>query len=529
VDWKPKHIADGAVLAACAAVVLAGLLIGSSRSVANFGHERDFYDTWAPRADAPFDLSHYTRGENDLGYPLLRNHPPGYSLLVAAGNTITGDSFRSAVILSALAAGLFGWVSYLLLVVLFGREQAAAGTILLLIAVVPYSFIASTDLVGALTIALPLWALLRKPVPGSADLLLAGALAGAAYLVRSQAIFLVIGFVLVVPILARSAWREPDAAPPRTRWILRQTAYPLIGFLAVTGPWMFLNWKLNGSPMYSTAHLQVAMHYWDPSHDVRLSAYWRASEKFDSLAQVVMFDPVSFVRLYLKQILLQMPRSIGVDVLGYPGFFLFGGGFIFLLAGLNVRRFSWLFILLLGYLLLGLVNIVGRYFIFLYPALYFTVALVAFAPVVREQFRRLRIPAALGSWTFVVLTALLMLRDARIETRKYTEAEPRFLLELAQSLRERAGPGDRVMVHEPHIPYLSGVEAAVVDGETVEAVIANGRRQGVRFYVYDRVEADEWPGRRGLADPDSVPAGLHPIYVHEASGTVLYELDPPTD
>ena len=95
---------------------------------------------------------------------------------------------------------------------------------------------------------------------------------------------------------------------------------------------------------------------------------------------------------------------------------------------MTARRFSWLAILVFGYLLLGLVNIVGRYFIFLYPVLFFTVAYVAFAPFVMDQFRRLRIPAALGGWTLVACVALLMVRDVRRDTHRYLEAEPQYLL-----------------------------------------------------------------------------------------------------
>ena len=165
MDWKRTRATDAIAFAACVAAVIIGLVLGSGRSTANYGHERDFYDTWAPRADAPFDVGHYSRGENELGYPLLRNHPPGYSLLLAAGNTSTGDSFRTALIFSALAAGLFGWISYLLLVALFDRQVALAGTILLLIAIIPFSFVASTDLVGGVAVVLPVWILVRKPRP----------------------------------------------------------------------------------------------------------------------------------------------------------------------------------------------------------------------------------------------------------------------------------------------------------------------------------------------------------------------------
>jgi hypothetical protein len=526
VDWKKTRTTDAIALAACITVVVTGLVLGSSRSIANYGNERDFYDTWAPRADAPFDLGHYSRGENELGYPLFRNHPPGYSLLVAAGNTFTGDSFRTAVILSAIAAGLFGWISYLLLVALFDTQRALAGTILFLIAIIPFSFVASTDLVGGLTIVLPMWILLRKVLPGTKDLVLAGVLAGAAYLVRSQAIFLLVGFLVVIPILeyTRAGRAETPGRAVRWRDALWQGVFVVAGFLAATGPWLFLNWKLNGDPMYSTAHLQVAVHYWDALRETTQTAYWRAAEQFHSMGQVVLFDPVGFVRRYVKNVLINMPRSIGVDVLGYPGFFLFGAGFVFLLASMTARRFSWLAILMFGYLLLGLVNIVGRYFVFLYPVLFFTVAYVAFAPFVMDQFRRLRIPAGLGGWALVACVALLMLRDVRRDTHRYLEAEPRYLLELTETLRERAEPGDRVMVHEPHIPYLSGLEMAVVRGGTVEAIIEDGRSRGVRFYVYDRIEATEWPARAGLANPAKVPPELQPIYVHQPTGTILYEL-----
>jgi len=539
---------DIIALAACTVISVTGLMLGSGRTVANYDEERDFYDTWGPRADTPFDLDHYTRGTNELGYDLWRVHPPGYSLLVAAGNTITGESFRTAVILSALTAGLFGWVSYLLLVALFDRQRALAGTILLLIAIIPYSFLASADLVGGLAITLPIWALLRKPAPKVSDLLLAGVLAGIAYLIRSQAIFVLIGILVAIPVLTFS---EADSTDPagrkgRRRIILQRTALLVAGFLAATGPWLILNWKLNGSPMYSTSYLQVAVTYWDPFNEKTITAYWRASERFESLSQVVLLDPIGFGKHYLKQVILRMPSSIGIYVLGYPAFFLFGAGLVFLLPDLKPRRFSWLVILFFGYMLLGLVYISKRYFVFLYPVLFFTVGYAAFVPYLQDQFRRLRIRAALGSWALVAFVALVMLREVRIDTRRYLEGEPKFIIELAEVIRERAAPGDRVMVHEascvdsegtsrswcaptPHIPYLSGIELALVAGDNAEEIIRNGRRQGVRFYVYEKTDATKRPGTIDLADVDLVPPELRPIYVHQPTGTILYELVPEDD
>lgn len=62
---------------------------------------------------------------------------------------ITGNTFIADKVIGAFATGFLGWISYLLLKTLFGYRIAFVSTILLLLTLIPSSFLAATNVVSA--------------------------------------------------------------------------------------------------------------------------------------------------------------------------------------------------------------------------------------------------------------------------------------------------------------------------------------------------------------------------------------------
>ena len=192
------------VAAACSlAALVVAVLLSVFHRVGTYQVETDFYWAYGPQAENLLAGRPY-------GYTF---HPPGYSLLVAGVSLLTGDLFAAAKILSAFATGAFVWFTYLLVKALFDARLALATALLTFAAVVPFSFQAATDVVGALFMLLPLWALLRRPVPTSWSCVAAGMLAGAAYLVRTNSIAVIAGVVISLLLGISASRRFPT--PPR--------------------------------------------------------------------------------------------------------------------------------------------------------------------------------------------------------------------------------------------------------------------------------------------------------------------------
>ena len=169
-------------LVACLGIGVFSFSIGVSREVGHWGVETDFL--YRDVAQAQNVLS---------GQPYTNQHyPPGYAYVLAGLSLLTHDFFKAGIIISAVASTLLGLVSYGIVTVLFDRRLAFVTTLLVLLALLPHSFEASTDVLANFLLLLPLWILLRCE-PTMSACIQAGLTAGMAYLVRYNAIFILVG------------------------------------------------------------------------------------------------------------------------------------------------------------------------------------------------------------------------------------------------------------------------------------------------------------------------------------------------
>ncbi len=497
--WSTDRLA----VVVCVAAGLGALAIGLVHKVGGFEAETDFYNWYAPQAQGLLSGQPYT----------FRHNPPGYIILLAGATLITGDSFVAGKLLSAIATALFGWVTYSLFRALFDARVALGATLLLLLALLPYSFLAAADVVGAVAAAAALWIALRRPSVRVADCVLAGLAAGVAFLVRANALFLVpaIGMALL-------ALGDRRLTPRR---LIFPAAF-LLAFLALTLPWFVWNTRHNGSPLAGTAHLQVAMHFYMPGGDMRGELMATQEKTFRSLSDVLFHDPVRLARTYLTDVGYRYPGRLATEVLRFPGYLFAGAGLIVLLLNRDGRRMTYLFVNGLGYLLLGLVGFYHRYYLFLFPLLFLLVAhylwsedagSAAAAGPRTPHVRWLAYAAVLAS---VALAAVG-------QTAQTIQREPRYLLGIADSLRQRAAPGDGILCGKPHLAQFSGLRRVLPDQQDPTTFLDRAKAGGARFFVYSRPEAKLYPGLEALRDPQAVADRFTLLYRHAPSGTLVYE------
>jgi mannose/fructose/N-acetylgalactosamine-specific phosphotransferase system component IIC len=350
--------------------------------------------------------------------------------------------------------------------------------------------------------------------------------AGMAYLVRYDALFLVpgLGFALLVINLNRESLR------PR----LVKAGLFVCGALLVVSPWLIVNWRTHGSPFASTGYLLVATRFYMPGQQQQLNAALkerapaaaiarlRVATQFHSFFDVVSYDPPRFLRKYLEGLYSNV-RRLAIDGLRFPAYLVAPIGLALLLRHLPRTRQTYYCVCLLGFLSLGLVRYHTRFYLFLFPLGFLSVAyLFVEALPTAGPLRNIKVPVG---WLLVFITAAFLGVSASRQISHGIASEPRYLFGIAEFLRNRSSPGDIIIGRKPHLAYLAGLVNTFPFVESADAYLAEAQERGARYVVYSAFEASEWPGLKSLQDPSAVPAGLKLIHYHPASETLIYEVD----
>lgn len=500
---------DLIAMAACLMVAMLGLGLGASREVGNWGVESDFYGRDAVQAARVLAGQPYTN----------RHYPPGYAYLLALSSSFTHDLFAAGKILSSLAVGLLGFVSYRLLSALWERRLALTATLLMLLALLPYVFIASADMLANLALVLSMWALLRREAT-PAICVQAGLATGVAYLFRYNALFLLTGIPIVLLATAEAA----------ESWRSRCTKIVLFlgAALVVMAPWLLVNWQRNGSPFASDLYQQVAARFYHPQGDAFVWTVDAMGQQFNSAWEVLRYDPWRFTKQYIEDVLYGKAYRLTWRILEFPAVLFAGAGLLLYLQQMTRRQAAFLILCAAGYLLHGLAGFAVRFYVFLMPLLFLLVVLPVF------YFERMSIPGRMArrevtiGWVVAGLLVGAAAYHAYVSTTWFLRTEPKYLIEAAAAVRAHASADDRIMAIEPHLPYLAGLEfksAAVAT--SLDAYIDVLAAKGIRFLVYSKHEEDYWPDLRVLREPDRLPNSFRVIYEHKPSTTIVYEIEPP--
>lgn len=511
---ETNHRYDMIAVGFCIITLIFALYIGHFHKIGNFGVETDFYGAYAKQAENILEGRPYT----------YQHNPPGYMLLLAAVSLFTSDYFVAAKIITAFATALFGWIIYLLFKSLFDHRIALVSTILSILAIIPYSFNAATDIFGALLIILPIWIFLRQSVHTFKMCFLAGVLAGVAYLVRYNAIFVIIG--IVFSILFINLYQET------IRRRLVRVGLFVCGALLISSPWLIINWIANGSPFASTAYAQIAGHFFHPAGGL---FPMQKAFKFNSILDVVLYDPSMFLWKYLKDVLFWNLVNLTKKGLVFPANLFAGAGILFLIRNLNRRRIAFLVVCFIGYLMLGLVGFGFRYYFFLIPLLYLLPPYFLFQRHVFNMLGYIHFSKIPISWLIVIIISVFLSMSSYGKIRSNFASEPRHVFDIADLLRSRSSPrdGDIIIELKQHYSYYSGLKGAfpmaqTPDGyrnETANDYIVKARRIGARYIIYSDREARSWPSLKSFSDPKTVPNSLRLIYHHKPTNTLIYEID----
>src|SRR5262245_16185683 len=248
----------------------------------------DFYVRFAPDADR------VAAGE----FPRNTYNPPGYPVLLVLASPLTGDHFTTGKWMSLIAGGLTGVLVFALFRRLFGPGPALLAVPMVLTSAVfaTYAITAMTDVPFVLVCLLAMLAITSAGPGRWRAAILSGVACGVAYLIRYNAVF------LLVPGLVAAVWGE-------RRWALRAGlgAAFLASVFITAAPWLWMNHAHHGSPFYSTNYEDVA----------RAFGITRPTP-FTSLSDVIIHDPARFVRQYVSNLGYTFYQTLGAGLTLLP-------------------------------------------------------------------------------------------------------------------------------------------------------------------------------------------------------------------
>ena len=490
--WSSRRVA-GVALAISAVYVLALAYPVHQHVVGVFS---DFYRWYAPDAD-----------RIAIGaLPQNTYNPPGYPLLLALLSPLTDDRFAAGKWLSVLAAGLAGVLAFYLHRRLFGATAALLAVLIMLSSptFTTYAIAAMTDVPFVCVCLGALIVITHEGSRRKQAAALAGALCGAAYLLRYNGVF------LLVPGLAGVL----SGGGSKTERAHRSALY-LGSFLLMVAPWLGLNYAQHGSALYSTNYRDVARE-----HIAHIDA-----RTISSLADVFLADPLVFARSYAQHLGPLLINSFGASLALFPVGPLAALGIVVSLARYRQRA---VLIVLAGalafFLLMSLTHWERRYFLFLL-ACYSGFAAFAIIRIAEAIGRAVGRPL-IGSAVVAALALLILIPSGARSwhaVRTTLARQPIELLPAARYLAGVAPTGAAVMAVRAQIAYLSRSSwQELPDARSVEELGRMLDEHPPDYLVYDR-----WgrfrKGLTALATPEGHPPWLRPIY-HDGS-VVIYAVE----
>ena len=464
------------------------------------GASSDFYARFSPDADR------LASGE----FPRNTYNPPGYPALLVLAAALTGDHFTSGKWLSLLTAGLTGVLAFVLFRRLFGPGPAllAVPIILSSTVFVSYAITAMSDVPFVCLCLLTMIVVTAEPPRRLPWVILSGVLCGAAYLMRYNAVF------LLVPGLAGAVWGE------RTWPVRAKLAAAYLGAVLVTvAPWLWANHVHHGSPFYSTNYEDVARAF-------RLS---RRGEPFRSLADVVRHDPAGFAWGYVSNLGPIVYRTFGAGLALLPW-----GPLAALGIGLSLarhRRRPVLLVLLAGLTFIVLMTLTHwekRYFFFIL-ACYSGFAALAIFEIGEWIARRFGSPAKARA-VMAILSLWILVPSTYLIWREADETlarQPVELLPASRVLQRVAAPEATVMSVRAQIATMSRRRWRAMPGvDSIDDLKDRIREQPPDYIVYDRWTRRFIPQLKALADPAGSPPWLRAVYASPLIVVYRVELEP---
>ncbi len=444
---------------------------------------------------------------------------PAYPIVLAAVTMLLRNHFIAGVVLAVLSAAATLGLTFAMLRRLIGADRSffVAAVMAVSTIFVQFNYTAGTDMVFDAALTLCAYIFLRREERSYRDMIIAGALAGVAYLMRYNGIVAVIAFALGILVINqfRLDWKER----------VKTTAVVLGAFFVVILPYGIYCLVQKGSFFYTENYLNIAREMYRDrfTHD----EFWISeATKYHSTMQVIMGDPVLFVKMIVRNIYEHFAGDMDTLFGWQVGVFVLPG-LVLLWKERTNRRLMTLFLLFLG--MFGILLLLlqqPRYSLFLYPA-YLTLAALALTWKGLHGYRfwnRVHV----GGLIAVVLLVWSFDVSFRFN-RENIDSGPKEIPVIADWFHNTYGDsesGKIIMTRKPHIAYYLDMEMTVFPLAANEAELkAEVEKTHASYLFFSVMEAGLRPQFQYLLDPRRAPAWLVPLTYTISPPAVLYKVD----
>jgi hypothetical protein len=484
----------------------------------NYATETDFYHLFAP------DAQRILAGE----MPQNTYQGPGYPVVLALGSKLFAvDLFTFGKWLSVTCAPLVGLSIFLLFRRLFGGWVGVGSQLLFIVSgeFPQFSINATTDVFFLLLCLTTLVLFLSRRSEVLERVILSGIFAGLAYLTRYNGLFLVatcLGGILLLDIF-QTGWR---------RRVGLSTIFVVVFTLTVS-PWLYLNARHHGSPLYNTNYLNMATQFYPElvAGKTNQDGTRLLEEKFKSFGDVLLYDPGQAMRRYPLTLWQSLRNSVTEMLVNrYVAIF----GLLGLLLVIWYRRTGEVQLVILGglvyLLLMGLNHWETRYYLF-WGVILAGLAVEAIRILGGILFQRggFVLPRwqILPAGLFILLWGL-SLNESRADVRKFLDAQP-WEIAAARDYLNGEYQGDtsslRIVARKPHLPYLINAEWVFFPQvRTIDEFKLWVEQNHVDFIVIGKRELKERKELAPLGKPSKAPEWLKPVWIYDQTGLVLYRV-----
>lgn len=497
----------------CLVYLIIAVCVGRSYVVGPFHGATDFYGMYAP------DAKHIANGE----FPKENTfNGPGYPLVLSAMTAFTGDHFLSGKLISACSASLSGLVAYYLFRALFGFRTAILALPIMLVAkeYTLFSNAPGTDLIFLLLCLTTIFTVIGAELGVWQKTILAGILAGLAYLTRYNGVFLpatiVTGIVIFncfgLPFLKR----------------LRVATAHIVSFLVTTSPWLWLNYVHHGSPLYNTNYLNMATEFY--GYDVYGYGLGEAAKVFKGFGDVVSHDPKGFVLHYLVNIAVTIKNTILSGEFLLPPIGLMAVAATPLVLTKLRRREIWVFLLsVLVYMLLMSFNHWESRYLFYVMVCYTGLAsylLITIADWISDNGWLSRRMTHIGVFGVCLIAVYISVTISIKNIDSHIKSQPYEFIEASEYLKSVSANGLSIMAQKPHLSFMvNGVDVSIPKVKSIDELHESLKKSPADYLVYDRIALKRRPDLKMLAEPVNTIPWLKPVYSDLQRSLVIYRIE----
>jgi hypothetical protein len=304
----------------------------------------------------------------------------------------------------------------------------------------------------------------------------------------------------------------------------------LLGGAAVPVVAMLLYGAMTGSTVFpSSNHLSLATSFFHVGEDhSSLDTAIEAAERFESMTEVLAYDPAWLARMYFVR-LYELLASDITSVIEPLLYFMFLPGAFFLIGRRWNRAFMIIMVVLIAEtLLVNLKPFHPRYYLFLVP---FLGAAIGYAcrEIIRADWPP---PVRTGFTAALVLMFAVATAQATAKPYRYARNQMTELAEIVPLARHQIGPGAAVVARKPHLAFHTEATAVFLPqlqtlGELREFLRLLAA-DSPAYLLYGQAERRWRPQYRSLATSDLAPNWLEVVADSDEPGRwVLYRYRDP--